>query len=154
MSRPNQTRSLLAKSDLPSILFRAMVLSVIIGLATLLAAILQTLVSQTPATGFTGLVVFSIIWGPMMLGLLASEFPRGDDYIFVRMGGATFCRTGMPLLVILLLMYSNPDLVGQIVVMVVAVYAVGFIASVLLSVFRLGHSPDGQNLNEVQSAIH
>ena len=66
----------------------------------------------------------------------------------------TFCRTGMPLLVILLFVYSIPELVDHVVFMIVFVYATGFITSVLLSVFRLGHSPDGQSLNEVQSAIH
>lgn len=133
---------------------RALVLTAITGLTTFLAAVLQTSLTETPATPFNALVVFLTIWIPMILGLLASELPRGDDYIFVRMGVATFCRTGMPLLVILLLRYSIPDLVDQVVFMIVSVYAVGFIASVLLSVFRLGQSPDGQNLNEVQSAIH
>ena len=135
-------------------LVRAIVLTAIIGLTTFLSAILQSSVIDTPATPINALVVFLTIWIPMILGMLASELPRGEEFIFIRMGGATFCRTGMPLLVILLLRYSIPDLVDQVVFMIVFVYAVGFIASVLLSVFRLGHSPGGQNLNEVQSAIH
>jgi hypothetical protein len=135
-------------------LLRALLLTAIIGLTTFLAAILQSTVIDTPATPINALVVFLTIWFPMILGLLASELPRGEEFIFIRMGGATFCRTGMPLLVILLLRYSIPDLVDQVVFMIVFVYAVGFIASVLLSVFRLGRSPGGQNLSEVQSAIH
>ncbi len=154
MSRPHRTESPIRQNDLAGMLLRGLVLTLGIGLAAFCSAVLQNLLSQTPVTLLHGLFVFFMIWIPMILGLIASEVPRGDDFIFIRMGGATFCRTGMPLLVILLFVYSIPELVDHVVFMIVFVYATGFITSVLLSVFRLGHSPAGQKLNEVQSAIH
>ena len=154
MSRPRRTEFALRRNDLLGMLFRSLALTLVIVLATFFSGLLQNFFSQTDVTLALGFLVFFTIWGPMMLGLIASELPRGDDYIFIRMGGATFCRTGMPLLVILLFVYSIPELVDRVVFMIVLVYAAGFITSVLLSVFRLGHSPAGQKLNEVQSAIH
>ena len=154
MSRPNRIEFPFPQNPVVGLLLRGLGLTLVIGLATFGSAALQNWLSSTPVTLFHGLFVFFMIWVPMLLGLIASEFPRGDDYLLMRMGGATFCRTGMPLLVILLFVYSIPELVDHVVFMIVFVYAAGFITSVLLSLFRLGKSPADQNLNEVQSAIH
>ena len=148
------TKSILRRDSLPGLLLRAMVLTLVIGLFTLASSGAQHFLSQTPATLLNASIVFLIIWFPMVLALFISEFPRGDEFIFLRIGGATFCRTGMPLLVILLLSYSRPELLDQMVFLIGSVYAVGLIASILLSVFRLGNPSGRQNLNEVQSAIH
>lgn len=82
-------------------------------------------------------LVVAAIGVPMVAGVFASEYPPGVEFVFVRMAGATFCRTGLPLLVVLLLNYANPEWIDRQILPIVFAYAGGFIASVLLSVFRL-----------------
>ncbi len=82
-------------------------------------------------------MVMGAIGLPMILGVLASEYPPGVEFVFVRMASATFCRTGLPLVVVLLLDYANPEWIDRQILPIVFAYAGGFIASVLLSVFRL-----------------
>ena len=148
------TKSILRCESLAGLLLRSFILSLAVGSMTVFSTILQNFLSQTPVTLISASSLFLTIWFPMVLSLFMSEFPRGDEFIFLRIGGATFCRTGMPLLVILLLSYSRPELLDQMVFLIGSVYAAGLIASILLSVFRLGNPSSRQNLNEVQSAIH
>lgn len=82
-------------------------------------------------------IVVAAIGLPMVVGVFASEYPPGVEFVFLRMAGATFCRTGLPLLVVLLLNYANPEWIDRQILPIVFAYAGGFIASVLLSVFRL-----------------
>ena len=154
MIRETPTKSILRRESLAGLLLRSFILSLAVGSMTVFSTILQNFLSQTPVTLISASSLFLTIWFPMVLSLFMSEFPRGDEFIFLRIGGATFCRTGMPLLVILLLSYSKPELLDQMVFLIGSVYAAGLIASILLSVFRLGNPSSRQNLNEVQSAIH
>ena len=78
-----------------------------------------------------------IVWVSMMLGVVFSEYPRGDQMAMARVGLATFCRTGFPLLVILVAVNYATRL-NSVAIYVGILYAVGLSLSLALEVSRLG----------------
>ena len=46
------------------------------------------------------LVAFLAMLFPVVASAVASEIPRGNDWLMMRVGLATFCRTGLPLLIV------------------------------------------------------
>ena len=78
-----------------------------------------------------------IVTFAMVQGLVLSEFPRGDDNTFLRLGLATFCRTGLPLIgVIAIAKYSAGDKREQAIFLVAVLYAVGHFGSMILTGLR------------------
>ena len=73
----------------------------------------------------------------MILGVIFSEYPRGDQLALARVGLATFCRTGFPLLVILVAVNYATRL-NSVAIYVGILYAVGLSLSLALEVSRLG----------------
>ena len=124
------------------------ILVLAIGVATAIGRFLANGLGGQSLSIVDAVVVALTIGIPMVAGVLAAEYPRDDEFVFLRLAGATFCRTGLPLLVILLLSYSDSDWVDRLVFLIVFVYAAGFVTSVLLSVFRLNRA---QDRNEVRS---
>ncbi len=78
-----------------------------------------------------------IVWFSMMLGVVFSEYPRGDQAAMSRVGLATFCRTGFPLLVVLVAVNYATRL-NSVALYVGVLYAVGLVSSLALEVSRLG----------------
>ncbi len=98
-------------------------------------------------------VAFLIILVSMVVGLLLSEYPRGLDFAAMRLGFATFCRTGLPLVVVVLLVrYSNPAFAGHSMIFLVAFYAVGLATSIGLSLYRFSSSSSSPSSHEVDGA--
>ncbi len=142
------------KNELIGLCARLAILTVAMAFTAVLAAFTQAAWSELPVDWPNASIALGTLWWPMILALIVSEYPRGEEFLLLRLAGATFCRTGMPLLVILLLRYSKPQLVDQMVFTIVSVYAAGLVTSILLSVLKLGNPSQGQDLNEVQSVIH
>lgn len=78
-----------------------------------------------------------LIWIAMMAGLIFSEYPRGDQAAMLRVGLATFCRTGFPLLVVLMAVNYATRL-NSVAACVGILYAVGLMSSLSLEISRLG----------------
>jgi len=76
------------------------------------------------------------IWKAMVLGLFFGSYPPGDENAMIRVGLVTFCRTGIPLLVVLLgLKYATqPDSALRYMLLM---YMVGFFSSLMLEVWKL-----------------
>lgn len=75
-----------------------------------------------------------VVWFGMLLGMVTSTFPRGNEAAGLRLGLATFCRTGIPLLHLLLIMINYPAEIVQPVMGYIAVgYLIGFPLSIALS---------------------
>ena len=127
---------------------RLAMLLILVALATAVAWFLANWLGGQSLSILDAVTVGLVIGLPMGLSVVVSEYPRGVEFVFLRLAGATFCRTGLPLLAILLLSYSDSDWLDRLVFLVIFVYAVGFLTSVLLSVLRLNRA---QDRNEVQS---
>lgn len=80
-----------------------------------------------------------LIWMAMMTGLVFSEYPRGNQAAMLRVGLATFCRTGFPLLVVLLAVNYATRL-NSVAACVGILYAVGLASSLSLEISRMGFS--------------
>ena len=78
-----------------------------------------------------------VLWLAMMVGLVCGEYPRGDQLAMARVGLATFCRTGFPLLVILVAVNYATRL-NSVALYVGVLYAAGLVSSLALEVSRLG----------------
>lgn len=85
------------------------------------------------------MVAFLIVWVPMMVSMVAAELPRGEDWIFFRFALATFCRTGLPLIFLLVIMLRFQDGPSATVGFMAFFYIVGFLSSVGISVSRFSN---------------
>lgn len=79
----------------------------------------------------------AVVWIGMCLGVFFSEYPRGSEAALARVGLATFCRTGLPLLVVLVAVNYATRLVS-VASLVGFLYAVGLVVSLGLELSRLG----------------
>ena len=87
--------------------------------------------------GESGLICLAITCA-MLLGLVFSELPTGNEHTFTRLGLATFCRTGLPLLaVIVIWKYSLSDSRVQPILAAGVFYAVGHFRVMILSTLPL-----------------
>ena len=125
-----------------------MVLLVCLGVAFTIRNVLSVDVSYRFLLAAFLIVVFS-----MAAGLVLSEYPRGVDNYPLRLGFATFCRTGLPLLVVMLVArYSVATFASQTAGFLIAFYAVGLTTSIGLSLYRFSGSCNGTKSQEVDSA--
>ncbi len=95
--------------------------------------------------------VWLIVLVPVGVSIVSAELPRGADWVMMRLGVATFCRTGLPLLIVIFVDTVKEGLLGDAGFGYLAFfYLVGFVTSVWVSVgrFRLSGS-----LNGVDSAV-
>jgi len=75
-----------------------------------------------------------VVWLAMALAAVASRLPRGDDAAGLRLGLATFCRTGIPLLHVLVIMFNYPPEISEAAMGYIAIcYLIGFPLSIALS---------------------
>ena len=92
-----------------------------------------------------------IVLVPVGMSVVFHELPRGNDWALGRLGIATFCRTGLPLLIVIFVDKSSGDRIGENAFGYLAFfYLIGFITSVWVSVGRLRLSG---SLNGVDSAV-
>lgn len=131
--------NVLFRADMVGVAWRC--LTVLMLLLGLLAAILMIQTQFFSAAGLSSgqITVLAISFAIAMAGgLFFSEYPRGDELALARMGLATFCRTGVPLVVILLIeRYSNVELLEHGILIVVLLYGVGLFSSIILSLLPL-----------------
>ena len=135
MSTPSSGRSLLKRSGWLGLLSRA---AAVIGLELTALLVMLLLARQDIAFEALGLsqmaALFAVITFAMVQGLVLSEYPRGDDHTFLRLGMATFCRTGLPLMVVAAIAkYSVAEIKPSAIFFVCVLYAVGHFGSMILS---------------------
>ena len=80
--------------------------------------------------------VAALVWLGVTCSTIASEFPRGNEFLMARLGLATFCRTA-PLMVVVLFALNYPTRLVSAAVAIGALYLVGLLVSVWLDVRRL-----------------
>lgn len=102
---------------------------------------------ELPVIALIGIA--AAVWIAMVAGVVCSEYPRGDQLAMARLGLATFCRTGLPLLVVLVAVNYATRL-NSIALYVGVLYAFGLAVSLLLEVSRLGVSPFASRHNRVR----
>lgn len=134
------SQSVLVRDGLKGVLVRGLVVTaalVVTVLLLLLAKDRNLLLGdlETPMVLAIGLIV---CFG-MFLGVVFSEYPRGSEAALARVGLATFCRTGLPLLVVLMAVNYATRL-NSVAACVGILYAVGLILSLALEFSRLGLS--------------
>ena len=126
------------------LIFRALTLLLLEGVAlgaVLLCHYLEFSLTAVPAREL--LMIFAAITFAMLLGLFFSEFPTGDQHTFTRLGAATFCRTGLPLLVVMAIWkYSVCNSKLQPIFAAVVFYAVGHFGGMILSTLPLRSPPE------------
>jgi hypothetical protein len=148
----NSVSTYLKRADLLGWFARAFVLSLILAVCLGLSVIVRNLFVQDVADNLL-IVAFLIILVSMVVGLLLSEYPGGLEFAVMRLGFATFCRTGLPLLVVMLLVrYSSATFAGHAIGFLVVFYAVGLITSIGLSLYRFSGSSSSPSSQEVDSA--
>lgn len=108
-----------------------------IALAAVLVLHLVNYYFADLSIGDYGLIWLAITFA-MLLGLVFTELPTGDDHTMTRLGLATFCRTGLPLLaVIVIWKYSLSSSKLQPIVAAGVFYAVGHFSVMILSTLPL-----------------
>jgi hypothetical protein len=131
-------RSVVLRDGVSGMLARGLLVTAVMALATGLLLLLRN-----QGWAFSGLQVpvlagiSLVIWSGMMLGVFFSEYPRGDEAAFSRLGLATFCRTGIPLLVVLVAVNYATRL-NSVALYVAVLYGVGLMSSLALDLTRLG----------------
>lgn len=136
------SQSVLVRDGLKGLLVRGLVVTAALAITVLLLLIAKDrnlLLGdlETPMCLAIGLIV----WFGMMLGVVFSEYPRGSEAALARVGLATFCRTGLPLLVVLVAVNYATRL-NSVAACVGILYAVGLSLSLALELSRLGFSFD------------
>ena len=148
----NPVSSLLKRADALGWFSRASVLCLVLSVCLGSSVVVRNVFVQDVPDNFL-IVAFLIILVSMVVGLLLSEYPSGVDFAAMRFGFATFCRTGLPLLVVVLIVrYSSPTFAGHAIVFMVVFYAVGLITSIALSLYRFSNSSSSSKSHEVDSA--
>ena len=134
------SQSVLVRDGVTGLVVRGLVVTAAMAVTVLLLLLAksQNLLLgdlETPMCLGIGLIV----WFGMMLGVVFSEYPRGSAAALARVGLATFCRTGLPLLVVLVAVNYATRL-NAVAVYVGILYAVGLTSSLALELSRLGFS--------------
>lgn len=139
MPDPDSRRSLLQRRGVTGLIFRTIALLLLEGVAlgAILCCRLQGFcLIDVPTREI--LMIFAAIVFAMLLGLVFSELPSGDEHTFTRLGLATFCRTGLPLLVVVVISkYSVCEESMQPIFSAVVFYAVGHFGGMILSTLPL-----------------
>jgi len=138
------SRSIVFRDGVAGMFVRGLIVSAVIAVTTLLLLFLR---NQGLAFGNMPVAllvtVALVVWFAMMLGVFFSEYPRGDHAAMARLGLATFCRTGLPLLVVLVAVNYATRL-NSVALSVGILYAVGLVSSLALDLSRLGFPPLSQ----------
>ena len=97
------------------------------------------------------MVAFLAMVFPMVAAVVVSELPRGTDWLMLRVGLATFCRTGLPLLIVIYCNEAAPNNMFESAIGFMAFfYIFGLTMSVWMSIIRVS----GANTNsEAEHAI-
>lgn len=86
----------------------------------------------------------TIVAGSESGALFLGRFPRGHDFVMLRLGGAAFCRTIVPLLLSLLFAWYSREPLGRADVLpLLAVYGYGLVLGNVLSVRHLQSDSPG-----------
>ena len=119
--------------------YRAIALLLLEGIALTVVVVLNLLKACFTDVPLIEIgLIFAAITFAMLLGLAFAEFPSGEAYTFTRLGLATFCRTGLPLLVVIAISkYSVCSLKIQPIFVAVVFYAVGHFGGMILSTLPL-----------------
>lgn len=97
----------------------------------------------TGALGWDSLpcqLAFVIVFGCSMASLMIGEFPRGDEFVILRLGSSMFLRSGI-LLVVLMLLTSQEEsgralLDNGFIHYIFAFYSIGLFFDVWLTCLR------------------
>lgn len=131
-------RSVVLRDGVAGMIARGLLVTAVVAIVTALLLLVRQQGWAFTAVQTSVLVGISIvIWFAMMLGVFFSEYPRGDEAAFIRVGLATFCRTGIPLLVVLVAVNYATRL-NSVALYVGILYAIGLLASLALDLRRLG----------------
>ena len=136
--RSPERRSIFARDGKAGLLARALAVTaalVVTAIGLTMARDAGWMLVELPRTIMIGIAL--VVWVSMILGVIFSEYPRGDQLALARVGLATFCRTGFPLLVILVAVNYATRL-NSVAIYVGILYAVGLSLSLALEVSRLG----------------
>ncbi|QEG24400.1 hypothetical protein [Mariniblastus fucicola] len=130
--------SIVFRDGVAGLLVRAALVTLAIAVATGALLALQSFgLAFGPISVAAVWGIASVVWVAMMLGVVFSEYPQGDHAAMSRVGLATFCRTGLPLLVVLVAVNYATRL-NSVALCVGVLYAVGLVVSLALEVSRLG----------------
>lgn len=91
--------SLLGRNTWVGLIARIAVSLGLMGLSLIPALMLNASVVHEPQKMV--MVAFLAMLFPIMAAVVLSEIPRGNDWLMMRVGLATFCRTGLPLLIVI-----------------------------------------------------
>jgi hypothetical protein len=95
------------------------------------------------------LTAFFAVFIPMAASIVLAERPKGDDWIILRLGLATFCRTGLPIIcVAVITLLSKKPLQLTLLGFLAFFYISGILVVVLISVYRLSESKAGSGKND------
>ena len=139
MPKPPYRRSMLQRPGRVGLIYRAIALLLLEGLALGVVMFLQLLEACfTDVRTVKVALIFAGITLTMLLGLIFTELPSGDEHTFTRLGLATFCRTGLPLLVVIAIWkYSVWQFRTEAIFLAVVFYAVGHFGGMVLSTLPL-----------------
>ncbi|MFK7770001.1 MAG: hypothetical protein AB8B55_22525 [Mariniblastus sp.] len=133
----NDSPSLLSQDSNIGLVVRAVLFVVVMGITLGVLAWIRVAFSIELEPKWM-LAMFLIVAVPMLVGLVLSEVPRGEELLLLRLGVATFCRTGLPLLFVIIVSQLAEVKIAKSAVGFLAVfYVIGFLASVWISVGRL-----------------
>lgn len=161
-STQTPTTSWFRQETVVGLVARVGVYCVVMIVAFVVAWLLNFVVFADPIEGSSGdavlrlpnkflLAMWLIILIPVGLSVVCSELPRGSDWVMVRLGIATFCRTGLPLLIVIFVDKLNGEQLSESAFGFLAFfYLIGFLTSVWVSVGRMRLSG---SLNGVDSAV-
>ena len=143
----------LGREDLVGAVLRAVVLSLVLAVGLAVSFWVKNAFAIDMPNRFL-LAVFFVVLFSMVGGLILSEYPQGNDYALMRVGFATFCRTGLPLVVVMLVArYSDPAFAGKTSLAFLTVfYAVGLLTGIRLSFYRYSVTNSSSKSQEVDSA--
>lgn len=86
---------------------------------------------------------------PMGASIVVGERPPGDDWIPLRLGLATFCRTGLPIFCVgVITLISKKQFEPALLGFLVFFYILGILAVVWISVYRLSNMSVGSDKND------
>lgn len=142
--------TMLGRADMQGTINRSVVLTgVLLLLLGLCLAIKSVLALEFPVSWL--LIVAASFWVAMVAGMFAAEYPQGDLYAMARISSATFCRTGLPLFVfVIMVRYLDESFVRKTIGFMAAFYGVGLVTSIRLSLKRFANSD--QEPREVERA--
>lgn len=143
MPDPRSRRSMLQRPGRVGLTYRSIALLMLELIALALILLFHWLgifLADVPPVEI--ILIFVAIMFAMLLGLVFAEVPSGDEHTFTRLGLATFCRTGLPLLVVTAIWkYSVCSLKIQPIFAAVVFYAVGHFGGMILSTLPLRSPP-------------